>query len=138
MNAATGANGNTPLRFGTQYVTYEMQINPNNMKSIQFNCQPHGDVQMYMNQNDINCLSHYFERKVSSPPYRPNTAKGIEIITNFTMESTLNGIKLTKMYHKLLAFSLCVKVIWAFSRSLLGTSLSSLFLSTRHKCLSKK
>ena len=99
MNAATGANGNTPLRFGTQYVTYEMQINPNNMKSIQFNCQPHGDVQMYMNQNDINCLSHYFERKVSSPPYRPNTAKGIEIITNFTMESTLNGIKLTKMYH---------------------------------------
>ena len=105
MNAATGANGNTPLRFGTQYVTYEMQINPNNMKSIQFNCQPHGDVQMYMNQNDINCLSHYFERKVSSPPYRPNTAKGIELISSLSLvevgsrmyETTLNFIRMAKM-----------------------------------------
>ena len=106
MNAATGANGNTPLRFGTQYVTYEMQINPNNMKSIQFNCQPHGDVQMYMNQNDINCLSHYFERKVSSPPYRPNTAKGIEIYTNFTRKSTLNGRIVTK--NLIISLFLCV------------------------------
>ena len=100
MNAATAANGNTPLRFGTQYVTYEMQIHPNNMKSIQFNCQPHGDVQMYMNQNDINCLSHYFERKVSSPPYRPNTAKGIEIISRKnTFKITLDDRKSTQMHY---------------------------------------
>ena len=30
-----------------------------------------------LNQNDIACLSHYFDRKVSCPPYRPNAAKGL-------------------------------------------------------------
>ena len=49
-------------------------MNPNNMGVLQLQCQATGDM-MYISQNDFNCLSHYFERKVAAPPYRPNAAK---------------------------------------------------------------
>ena len=75
-NTQPGPNGITPLRFGTQYLQYEIQLNPNNMKMLQLKCQPTGDMYM-MQQNDLATLGHYFERKVSHPPYRPNAAKGI-------------------------------------------------------------
>ena len=39
QNNNPGPNGNIPVLFRTQYVQYELQMNPNNMTTLQLQCQ---------------------------------------------------------------------------------------------------